>query len=140
VDKTHKITGGKTFGDPMRALSRATESLGKTQSKLEKDSIYAGQVTTGKTPDAMGYGKQVSQKTPQPDRNAQFEQTDETAAAFLKAGGPVISVDTRKREKTGSFRNNGNEHRPKKRSRKARLAMTSPLRNRGKSPHTGFAA
>jgi hypothetical protein len=140
-DKIRKIIDGKTYGDPMRVLSYTTESLRKIQSKLEKDRIYAGHVTIGKILDAMGYSKQVNQKLlqvgePHPDRNAQFEYISETAAAFLKAGEPVISVDTKKKEKTGNFKNGGNEYRPNKQPRKV-LDHDFPLKV-GKSLHTGF--
>jgi hypothetical protein len=46
---------------------------------------------------------------PHPDRNAQFEYINARAAAFLKRGGPVISVNTRKKEKTGNFKHDGSE-------------------------------
>jgi hypothetical protein len=135
-DKIHKIIDGKTYGDPMRVLSYTTESLRKIQSKLEKDGIYVGHVTIGKILDAMGYRKQVNQKMlqvgePHPDRNAQFEYISETAAVFLKAGEPVISVDTKKKEKIGNFKNDGSEYRPKKQPRKV-LDHDFPLEELGK--------
>ena len=122
-EKIRKIIDGKTYGDPMRVLSYTTESLRKIQSELEKDSIYIGHVTVGKMLDAMGYSKQINQKMqqvgePHPDRNAQFEYINETAALFLEMGEPVISVDTKKKEKIGNFKNNGSEYRPKKQPRK----------------------
>ena len=122
-EKIRKIIDGKTYGDPMRVLSYTTESLRKIQTELEKDSIYVGHVTIGKILDAMGYSKQINQKMqqigePHPDRNAQFEYINETAAVFLEAGEPVISVDTKKKEKIGNFKNNGSEYRPKNQPRK----------------------
>ena len=97
--KIRTIIDGKTYGDPMRVLSYTTESLRKIQTELEKDSIFVGYVTIGKLLDAMGYSKQTNQKMlqigePHPDRNAQFEHINATAAAFLDTGDPVISVDT----------------------------------------------
>ena len=122
-EKIRKIIDGKTYGDPMRVLSYTTESLRKIQTELEKDSIDVGHVTVGKILDAMGYSKQINQKMqqigePHPDRNAQFEYINETAAVFLETGEPVISVDTKKKEKIGNFKNNGSEYRPKKEPRK----------------------
>jgi hypothetical protein len=122
-DKIRKIVDGKTYGDPMRVLSYTTESLRKIQVKLEKINIFVGHVTIGKILDAMGYSKQANQKMlqvgdPHPDRNAQFEYINETAAVFLERGDPVISVDTKKKEKIGNFKNEGSEYRPKRQPRK----------------------
>jgi hypothetical protein len=141
-EKILKIIDGKTYGDPMRILSYTTESLRKIQMELGKAGIFVGHVTIGKILDAVGYRKQVNQKMiqigePHPDRNAQFEYINATAAEFLEAGDPVISVDTKKKEKIGNFKNDGDEYRGKKQPRKV-LTMTSPLRNWGKSHHTAF--
>ena len=135
-EKIGKIIDGKTYGDPMRVLSYTTESLRKIQTELEKDSIYVGHVTIGKILDAMGYSKQANQKMlqigePHPDRNTQFEYINETAAAFLKAGKPVISVDTKKKEKIGNFKNGGTEYRPKKQPRNV-LDHDFPIKELGK--------
>ena len=48
-----------------------------------------------------------------PDRDAQFRYINETAEQFLEAGNPVISIDTKKKENIGNFKNNGSEYRPK---------------------------
>jgi hypothetical protein len=118
-EKIRKIIDGKTYGDPMRVMSYTTESLRKIQTELEKDGIFVGHVTVGKILDAMGYSKQINQKMlqagkPHPDRNAQFEYINARAAAFLKRGDPIISVDTKKKEKIGNFKNDGSEYRAKK--------------------------
>jgi hypothetical protein len=135
-EKIRKIIDGKTYGDPMRTLSYTTESLRKIQSELEKDGIFVGYVTVGKILDAMNYSKQINQKLLQvgeahPDRNAQFEHINSAAAEFLKAGEPVISVDTKKKEKIGNFKNDGGEYRPKKQPRKV-LDHDFPLKELGK--------
>jgi hypothetical protein len=134
--KIRKIIDGKTYGDPMRVLSYTTESLRKIQTELEKDGVFVGHVAIGKILDAMGYSKQVNQKMlqvgePHLDRNAQFEYINASAAAFLETGDPVISVDTKKKEKTGNFKNDGSEYRAKKQPRKA-LDHDFPLKELGK--------
>ncbi len=131
-----KIIDGKTYGDPMRLLSYTTESLRKIQTELEKDSIIVGHVTIGKILDAMGYSKQVNQKLlqlgkPHPDRNSQFEYINETASVFLKACEPVISVDTKKKEKIGNFKNDGSEYRLKSQAREV-LDHDFPIKELGK--------
>ena len=64
----------------------------------------------------MGYGLQGNRKTLEgkghPDRNAQFEFVNEKAESALLAGQPVISVDTKKKELVGQFKNGGKEWRP----------------------------
>ncbi|MDR0303854.1 MAG: ISAzo13 family transposase [Chitinispirillales bacterium] len=124
-EKIRKIIEEKTYGDPMRVLSYTTESLRKIQRELEKDSIYVSHMTVGVMLERMEYSKQVNQKMlqigePHPDRNAQFEHINSRAAEYIKVGVPVISVDTKKKEKIGNFKNNGSEYRPKKQPRKAK--------------------
>ena len=117
------IIDGKTYGDPMRVLSYTVESLRKIQAELEKYDIFVGHVTIGKILDTIGYSKQANQKMlqvgePSPDRKAQFEHINTTAASYLAAGDPVISVDTKKKENIGNYKNNGSEYRPTKQPRK----------------------
>jgi hypothetical protein len=117
-DKIRRIIDGKTYGDPMRILSYTTESLRKIQSELEKGDIFVGHVTIGKILDSMDYRKQANRKMLQigevhPDRNAQFEHINNTAKEFLEKGEPVISVDTKKKENIGNFKNSGKEYRQK---------------------------
>jgi len=131
-----KLIDGKTYGDPMRVLSYTTESLRKLEAELEKKGIIVGYVTIGKILDAMGYSKQVNQKMLQigetnPNRNAQFEYINKTAAVYLTNGDPVISVDTKKKEKIGNFKNEGNEYRPKGEPRKV-LDHDFPIKELGK--------
>jgi hypothetical protein len=135
-----KIIDGKTYGDPMRLLSYTTESLRKIKKALEKDNIFVGHVTVGKILASMGYSKQVNQKMLQggeahPDRNAQFEHINKRANEFLIAGEPVISVDTKKKEKIGNFINSGSEYRLKGQPRKV-LDHDFPIEELGKiSPY-----
>ena len=65
----------------------------------------------------MGYSLQSNRKTKEgsshPDRDAQFQQLNETVKTALDAGQPAISVDTKKKELVGDFKNGGREWRPK---------------------------
>ena len=84
----------------------------------------------------MGYSRQQNQKMCQigdqhPDRDAQFRYISETAEQFLKAGDPVISIDTKKKENIGNFKNNGSEYRPKGNPRQV-LDHDFPLPELGK--------
>ena len=72
---------------------------------------------------------------PHPDRNAQFEHINRTAVGYIAVGVPVISVDTKKRESIGNFKNNGTEYRRNKDARKV-LDHDFPIKELGKiSPY-----
>jgi hypothetical protein len=73
---------------------------------------------------------------PHPDRNAQFEYINATAAIFLESGTPVISVDTKKKEKTGNFKKDGGEYRPKNQRRKV-FDHDFPIKELGKIARYG---
>ena len=64
-----------------------------------------------------GYSLQANAKTLEgsqhPDRDAQFRHIHDTAARFLSAGDPVVSVDAKKKENVGQFKNGGREYQPK---------------------------
>jgi hypothetical protein len=114
-----KIIDDATYGDPMRLISYTTESLRKIEKTLmEQYNEPVSHTTIGDILEDMGYSKQGNQKMlqpgkPHPDRNAQFEFINEQAKAFIAAGEPVISVDTKKKENIGNFRNSGQEYRRK---------------------------
>jgi hypothetical protein len=75
-----------------------------------------GPNTVAKLLKASGYRLQANAKTVQgrqhPDRDAQFEYVNAAAVRFLAAGDPVLSVDTKKRELVGNFKNGGREWEP----------------------------
>ena len=116
-DHILQIVDGATYGDPEKVLSYTTLSLRSIQEKLlnqfgEDVSFRSIGTILGK----LGYSKQTNQKMlqvgePHPDRNQQFEFINNKASRFLKQGLPVISVDTKKKENIGNFKNNGQEYR-----------------------------
>ena len=135
-----KIVDGTTYGNPERVLSYTTESLRKIECELKAQGIEISYRTVSDLLDSMGYSKQANQKMlqvgePHPDRNAQFEHINKTATKYLKAGDPVISVDTKKKENIGNFKNGGKEYRPNKDPRKV-LDHDFPIEELGKiSPY-----
>ena len=136
AEKIRKIVDGSTYGNPERVLSYTTESLRKIEAELESQGITVSYKTIGKILDSMDYSKQANQKMlqigePHPDRNAQFEHINDTAAKYLKAVVPVISVDTKKKENIGNFKNNGQEYSQKKDPRKV-LDHDFPIKELGK--------
>jgi hypothetical protein len=131
-----KLVDGSRYGDPMRVLSYTTESLRKIEDELKSKGIKAGRTAIAKILDTMKYSRQQNKKMeqvgePHPDRNAQFEHINKTASEYLAAGNPVISVDTKKKENIGNFKNNGSEYRRKKEPRKV-LDHDFPLDELGK--------
>lgn len=134
-----KIIDGNTYGDPSKELHwvASTLSLRKISSILEKDySITISYVKVSQLLTEMGYSKQVNQKMeqvgiPSPDRDEQFSFIDQTAHSYLEKGEPVISVDTKKKENIGNFKNAGAEYRKTKDPRRV-LDHDFPIAELGK--------
>ncbi|GHU39431.1 transposase [Betaproteobacteria bacterium] len=136
-EKIHEIVDASTYGTPEKVLSWTTESLRKIQGTLLKEyRIKVSFKTVGTVLEDMGYSKQTNQKMLQvgeahPDRNAQFEFINNKAKQFIEAGEPVVSVDTKKKENLGNFKNNGAEYRRSKDPRKV-LDHDFPIAELGK--------
>jgi transposase len=126
-----------TYGDPEKVLTWTLESLRAIQKALEeKYNIKASHMTISAILDDLDYSKQANQKMlqvgdPHPDRDAQFKYINTKARAFIESGEPVISVDTKKKEKVGNFKNEGQEYRKKKDPRRV-LDHDFPIEELGK--------
>ena len=87
---------------------------------------------------AQGFRLQANQKTREgaqhPDRDAQFEHINETVETALAAGQPVISIDCKKKELVGDYKNGGREWEPTRQAGRRSRATTSPPRSRRPSP------
>lgn len=113
--KIEEIVKSSTYGSPMKVITWTTLSLRKIAAELAEYGYNVSQNIVSRALEQMGYSKQQNQKNlqvgePHPDRDAQFRYIDEKASDFLKAGDPVISVDTKKKELIGNFKNNGAEY------------------------------
>lgn len=119
-----RIIDGQTFGDPERVIHWTTQSLMSIQKRLKEEyGIEVSHTVVAGMLEKMGYSKQLNQKmlqvgTSHPDRNAQFEYINQTSKDYIKAGIPVISIDCKKKENLGNFKNNGREYRPSRNPRK----------------------
>ena len=107
-----------TMGDPERALKWVSKSPAKLADALHAQGHAVSPNTISKLlEDRLGYSRQVNRKTHEgashPDRNAQFEYINAKVTAAMAAGQPVISVDTKKKELIGNYRNAGSDWRPK---------------------------
>lgn len=135
--KIQSLIDKDTYGNPENPLVWTTWSVRKIAEQLLACFGYDIHFTSiGKELDAMGYSRQQNQKMCQigdqhPDRDAQFRYINETAQQFLDAGDPVISIDTKKKENIGNFKNNGSEYRPKGEPRRV-LDHDFPLPKLGK--------
>ena len=106
-----------TRGDPMSPLRWTCKSRAKLAAALSKRGWMVSSTTVGRLLHQLGYNLQAVCKSREgiahPERNAQFEHINATAKDFLQREQPVISVDTKKKELIGDFKNGGREWHPK---------------------------
>jgi hypothetical protein len=100
-----------TAGDPMTGLKWTRRTTGKIAKELRFLGIQISRTTVGKLLKQMKYSLRVNRKklgpAGHPDRNAQFANIGDLRERFAQQGDPIISVDTKKKEKVGSFKNPG---------------------------------
>jgi transposase len=105
-------------GDPMCPLRWTSKSTRTLADALRAQGFEVSHVTVADLLHRMGYSLQAPAKENEgaqhPDRDAQFRHIDRHARAHLKAGQPVISVDTKKKEVVGNLANKGREWQPAK--------------------------
>jgi hypothetical protein len=105
-----------TRGDPMSPLRWTCKSVRTLAEELERQGRAVSHQTVSKVLQELGYSLQANRKTREgahhPDRNAQFEHIAQRAQEFQQRAQPVISVDTKKKELVGDFKNAGREWHP----------------------------
>jgi hypothetical protein len=105
-----------TRGDPMSPLKWTSKSLRNLASALCAMGHRVGYDVVGTLLKRLGYSLQANRKTIEGsghvDRDAQFQHIAETVKAAIAADQPAISVDTKKKELVGDFKNGGREYRP----------------------------
>jgi hypothetical protein len=103
-------------GDPMSPLRWTCKSLSQLAVALAAKGHRVGRTVVGELLHQQKFSLQANRKTREgdshPDRDAQFVHINDAVAAALAAGEPVISVDTKKKELVGDFKNAGREWRP----------------------------
>ena len=106
-----------TLGDPMRPLLWVSKSMDKLAAILTALGHPIGADTVRKELVKLGFSRQYNRKAEEgskhPDRNAQFEPINAKVVGAQAKSQPVISVDTKKKELVGNFRNGGSDYRPK---------------------------
>ena len=105
-----------TKGDPMRPLRWVSKSHAKLAAALCAMGHQVSKSTVPKLLELLQYRRQVNRKTLEssrnPDRDAQFEHINTAVIAMQAAGKPVISIDTKKKEPIGPYKNAGSDYRP----------------------------
>jgi len=106
-----------TRGDPESPLRWTCKSVRNLADELGRQGHSISYRSVARLLDGLGYSLQANRKTREgsshPDRNAQFEYLYAKVRRFQRAGQPVISVDTKKKEQVGDYKNQGREWRPK---------------------------
>jgi len=105
-----------TRGDPMSPLRWTSKSTRTLAAALTEDGHQVSDFVVRRLLGELGYSLQANAKTTEggqhPDRDAQFGYLNEQAQAHLDAANPVISVDTKKKELVGAYKNGGREWSP----------------------------
>jgi len=116
LDDLKRLVEPATMGDPMRPLQWVSKSHAKLAAALCAMGHKVSARSIPKLLEQLGYRRLVNRKTREgshhPDRDAQFEHINSQVMACQAAGQPVISVDTKKKELIGEFKNSGSDYRP----------------------------
>jgi hypothetical protein len=117
VSELKRLVEPSTLGDPMRPLIWVSKSMDKLAAALTAAGHAISADTVKKELVKLGFSRQFNRKADEgsnhPDRDAQFENINAKVIAAQAAGHPVISVDTKKKELVGNYRNGGSDYRPK---------------------------
>ena len=118
VPELKRLVEPATLGDPMRPLIWVSKSMDKLAATLTRMGHPISADTVRKELVKLGFSRQHNRKAEEgskhPDRNAQFEYINASVVAAQAKQQPVISVDTKKKELVGNFKNAGSDYRPKR--------------------------
>ena len=113
LESLKKLVDPATRGDPESPLCWTSKSTTKLAKELCAEGYSVSQRSVWKMLDDLGYSMQSNRKSNEggshPDRDAQFKFIADSVSKFLEAGSPAISVDTKKKELVGNYKNNGRE-------------------------------
>ena len=117
VPALERLVAPATLGDPMRPLIWVSKSMEKLAATLTEMGHPISADTVRKELVKLGFSRQSNRKADEgskhPDRDAQFEHINAKVIAAQAQQQPVISVDTKKKELIGNFKNGGTDYRPK---------------------------
>jgi transposase len=119
-----KLLAPSILGDPQSPLKWTSKSTRHLAAELQKKGHDVSHDTVNRLLHEMDYSLQANYKTKEgadhPDRNAQFEHINRKVIAFQKRRQPVISVDAKKKELIGDFKQPGRQWGPKRNPRQVR--------------------
>ena len=109
------LVSESSFGNPESPLLWTTKSLRNLSGALEEKGFTISFSKVRQMLSDLGYSLQLNQKMlqvgkPHPDRDGQFRHINELAKGFMAEGIPVISIDCKKKELVGNFKNQGSEY------------------------------
>jgi len=117
IPELKRLVEPVTLGDPMRPLIWVSKSMDKLAAALTAMGHPISADTVARELVKLGFSRQSNRKADEgskhPDRNAQFEYINAKVVAAQAKQQPVISVDTKKKELVGNFKNGGTDYRPK---------------------------
>ena len=120
-----QLVASATRGDPQAALLWVSRSQRHLASALTAAGYQVSANLVGRLLKDLGFSLQGNAKTREgsqhPDRDAQFQHIDANVVRFGRTGQPAISVDTKKKELVGDFKNAGRELRRKGRPQEVRV-------------------
>ena len=114
-----ELLDAHTKGDPECLALWTNKSLRNLSESLKKMGYSASKDTVSDLLKMLGYSLQGNKKTlmtkaSHPDRNAQFEHINDEAKKAIAHNNPVLSIDAKKKENIGNFKNNGQTYQPHK--------------------------
>ena len=117
LDALDQLVAPDSYGNPENPLRWTTKSARHLASELQKQGYRVERDTVCDLLRILGFSLQQNQKMRQtgkesPERDDQFEHINTTSKEYLEAGEPVISIDCKKKENIGNFKNNGREYAP----------------------------
>src|SRR5450432_267913 len=117
IEDLRRVLEPATLGDPVRPLLWVSKSYDKLATALREMGHKISAVSVKRLLPTLGYSRQLNRKADEgskhPDRNAQFEHINAKVIERQAADQPVISVDTKKKELVGNYKNGGSDYRPK---------------------------
>lgn len=141
LEDLESLVDPETRGDPMSPLRWTCKSTRQLADTLEKGGYKVSYPVVADLLHGLGYSLQANAKTIEgkdhPDRDEQFQYINDQVKKFLRKGWPVISVDTKKKELVGPFKNAGREWRKKGNPRRVNT-HDFPIKGVGKAVPYGI--
>jgi hypothetical protein len=125
IEVLKRVVDPTIRGDPESPLRWTCKSTRNLADELRRQGFCVGPRTVAKELAEQGFSLQANRKTREggshPDRDAQFAHINEEVLRFQRRGQPAVSVDTKKKELVGDFKNAGREWRPRGRPEEVRV-------------------